>query len=559
MVKRAKSAAVAPVSSAAAAKATAAPTATAAPATPVSPAPAAAPATPPAVEFARFGGFVERIHFVGIGGIGMSGIAEVLLELGFQVSGSDASDSAQLARLRAAGARIEIGHRAENIAGAEVVVASSAVGDANPELAAARAANIPLLPRAQMLGELMRFRRAIAVAGTHGKTTTTSLVAAVLARAGLDPTFIVGGVVNSVRSNARLGRGEFMVVEADESDASFLHLQPQMAVLTNIDADHLATYGGDFEQLKATCLAFLRNLPFYGLAALCAEDAAVRDIAADLRKPAVTYGFGAGVDFRGVEVRQVGRDSFFRVETAAGIGAREYRLALPGRHNVLNALAAIAIAARLNLPEPAVAQALAEFEGIGRRFQALGEIAVDGDGGGDGAGDGAGAGDGDGAGTVELVDDYAHHPTELAATLAAARDCWPGRRLVVVFQPHRYTRTRDLFDDFVQVLAGVEHLVVTQVYAAGEEFNPAADSKSLCRALRALGREPVFIEDLPALGKYLPGMLRGGDVLLTLGAGDIGRFAREFAGRGDGDGAGDGRGDGDTDGSDGAGAGGAAA
>ncbi|MDD9810170.1 MAG: UDP-N-acetylmuramate--L-alanine ligase [Gammaproteobacteria bacterium] len=531
MVKRAKSAAAAPVSSAAAAKATAAPAAP-------SPAPTAAPATPPAVEFARFGGFVERIHFVGIGGIGMSGIAEVLLELGFQVSGSDASDSAQLARLRAAGARIEIGHRAENIDGAEVVVASSAVGDANPELAAARAANIPLLPRAQMLGELMRFRRAIAVAGTHGKTTTTSLVAAVLARAGLDPTFIVGGVVNSVRSNARLGRGEFMVVEADESDASFLHLQPQMAVLTNIDADHLATYGGDFEQLKATCLAFLRNLPFYGLAALCAEDAAVRDIAADLRKPAVTYGFGAGVDFRGVEVRQVGRDSFFRVETADGIGAREYRLALPGRHNVLNALAAIAIAARLNLPEAAVAQALAEFEGIGRRFQALGEIAVDGDGGGDGDGDGGGAG------TVELVDDYAHHPTELAATLAAARDCWPGRRLVVVFQPHRYTRTRDLFDDFVQVLAGVEHLVVTQVYAAGEEFNPAADSKSLCRALRALGREPVFIEDLPALGEYLPGMLRGGDVLLTLGAGDIGRFAREFAGRDDGDGAGDGAGTG---------------
>ncbi|MDD9854596.1 MAG: UDP-N-acetylmuramate--L-alanine ligase, partial [Gammaproteobacteria bacterium] len=355
MVKRAKSAAAAPASSATAAKATAAPAPNAA----ATPAPNAAPATPPAVEFARFGGFVERIHFVGIGGIGMSGIAEVLLELGFHVSGSDASDSAQLARLRAAGARIEIGHRAENIAGAEVVVASSAVGDANPELAAARAANIPLLPRAQMLGELMRFRRAIAVAGTHGKTTTTSLVAAVLARAGLDPTFIVGGVVNSVRSNARLGRGEFMVVEADESDASFLHLQPQMAVLTNIDADHLATYGGDFEQLKATCLAFLRNLPFYGLAALCAEDAAVRDIAADLRKPAVTYGFGAGVDFRGVEVRQVGRDSFFRVETAAGIGAREYRLALPGRHNVLNALAAIAIAARLNLPEPAVAQALA--------------------------------------------------------------------------------------------------------------------------------------------------------------------------------------------------------
>jgi len=496
------------------------------------PAPAATPtlaAAAPA-EFARFGGFVERIHFVGIGGIGMSGIAEVLLELGFTVSGSDTGDGGdnpQLARLRAAGAAVMPSHRAQNISGAEVVVASSAVAADNPELTAARAAGVPVLPRAQMLGELMRFRRAIAVAGTHGKTTTTSLIAAVLARAGLDPTFIVGGVVNSVRSNARLGRGEFMVVEADESDASFLHLQPQMAVLTNIDADHLETYGGDFGRLQETCLAFLRNLPFYGLAVLCAEDDAVREIADDLLMPAATYGFGDGVDFRAVDVRQRGRESLFRVEVDGAPAGEEYRLALPGRHNVLNALAAIAIAAKLDLDAAAVAQALAEFEGIGRRFQRLGDIRI-------------------GGGVVTVVDDYAHHPTELAATLAAARDCWPERRLVTVFQPHRYTRTRDLFDDFVQVLAGVERLIITATYAAGEPPNAAADSKALCRALRSRGREPVFIEDLDALAAHLPGALQGGDVLLTLGAGDIGRFAREFAARHGGD-AGGGGGGGDIE------------
>ena len=462
-------------------------------------------------KFGEFGGFVKRIHFVGIGGIGMSGIAEVLLELGFQVSGSDAADSAMLERLSRAGARIMRGHCAGHIAGAEVVVVSSAVHHGNVELAAARESGIPVLPRAQMLGELMRFRRAIAVAGTHGKTTTTSLVAAVLASAGLDPTFIVGGVVNSVHSNARLGHGEFMVVEADESDASFLHLAPQMAVLTNIDADHLETYGGNFDKLKEACLAFLRNLPFYGLAVLCFEDPAVREIAARLRKPAVTYGFAEGVDFRAVEVRQAGRESFFRVEHGGRL-VGEYRLALPGRYNVLNALAAIAIASRLGLPDAAVARALERFEGIGRRFQVLGEVAV-------------------GRATVEVVDDYAHHPTELAATWVAARACWPGRRLVVVFQPHRYTRTRDLFDDFVRALSGVEHLILTGVYAAGETPIAGAGARSLCRALRKPGREPVLIDDLPALGEYLPNMLRGGDILLTLGAGDIGRFARDFANR----------------------------
>ena len=461
--------------------------------------------------------FVKHIHFVGIGGIGMSGIAEVLLELGFDVSGSDSSRGAILDRLGNAGARIMHGHRAENIGDADAVVVSGAVAADNVELVAARQNKIPVVPRAEMLGELMRFRKGIAIAGTHGKTTTTSLVSAVLVSAGLDPTFIIGGVVNSVRTNARLGKGEYMVVEADESDASFLHLQPQLAVMTNIDTDHLQTYDGDFEKLKAACLEFLHNLPFYGLAVLCFEDPAVREIAADLRKPMVTYGFSEGVDFRAVNVRQAGRDSVFEVERH-GRPAGEYRLALPGRHNVLNALAAIAIASRLGLSDQAVAGALSGFEGIARRFQVLGEVALD-------------------QGAVELVDDYAHHPTELAATVQAARDCWPERRLVVVFQPHRYTRTRDLFDDFVRVLSGIDNLVVTEVYPAGETPIDAADGRSLCRAMRTRGgqpvtesatesaSEPIFIDSLSGLTRLLPKILRPDDILLTLGAGDIGRFA----------------------------------
>ena len=449
---------------------------------------------------------LKRIHFVGIGGIGMSGIAEVLLELGFEVSGSDAVAGAIVARLGKAGARIMKGHCAENIAGAEAVVVSSAVDADNIELAAAREKNIPVVPRAEMLGELMRFRKGIAIAGTHGKTTTTSLVSAVLASADLDPTFIVGGVVNSVHSNARLGHGEYMVVEADESDASFLHLQPQMAVMTNIDADHMETYAGNFEKLKKACLGFLHNLPFYGLAVLCFEDPAVRDIARELRKPMVSYGFAEGVDFRAVNVRQVGTESFFEVERYRQ-KAGEYQLALPGRHNVLNALAAIAIASRLGISDDAVARALSGFEGIGRRFEVLGEVDLE-------------------QGGVVLVDDYAHHPTELAATLEAARHCWPTRRLVVVFQPHRYTRTRNLFDDFVRTLSGIENLIVTQVYGAGEAPIAGAGGRSLCRALRKLGGQPVFIEHLSELGDALASILRPDDVLLTLGAGDIGRFAR---------------------------------
>ena len=453
--------------------------------------------------------FVQHIHFVGIGGIGMSGIAEVLLELGFDVSGSDIVRNASIERLDKAGARIRLGHRAEHIEGAEAVVVSAAVEADNVELVAARQNNIPLLPRAEMLGELMRFRKGIAIAGTHGKTTTTSLVCAVLASADLDPTFIVGGVVSSVHSNARLGQGEYMVVEADESDASFLHLQPQMAVMTNIDADHMETYGGNFQNLKQACLGFLHNLPFYGLAVLCFEDPAVREIAAELRKPLVSYGFSEGLDFRAVNIRYVGRDSFFAVESY-GVVSGEYQLTLPGQHNVLNALAAIAIASRLGIPEQAVAQALSGFEGIDRRFESLGAVAIP-------------------SGAVELVDDYAHHPTELAATVAAARQCWQKRRLVVVFQPHRYTRTRDLFDDFVQVLSGIEPLIITQVYGAGEAPIGGAGGRSLCRAVRKLGGDPVFIEHLSDLDDALANILRDGDVLLTLGAGDIGGYARTLA------------------------------
>ncbi len=470
--------------------------------------------------------FVQRIHFVGIGGIGMSGIAEVLLELDFEVSGSDLAHSAILDRLSAAGARIVCGHRAANVADAEAVVVSSAVPDNNVELRAARRRKIPVVPRAQMLGELMRFRKGIAIAGTHGKTTTTSLVAAVLARAELDPTFIVGGVVNSVRSNARLGQGEHMVVEADESDASFLHLQPQMAVMTNIDSDHMTAYAGNFAKLKEACLAFLHNLPFYGLAVLCFEDPAVREIAAQLRVPMVSYGFAEGLDFRALNVRQEGRDSFFEVERYRQ-PAGQYRLALPGRHNVLNALAAIAIASRLGLSDQAVAEALAGFEGIGRRFQVLGEVVLR-PARSRSKGRKSQPAQADQSAKVTLIDDYAHHPTELAATLEAARDCWPQRRLVVIFQPHRYTRTRDAFDDFVRVLSGVEHLIVTQVYPAGEKPIAAAGGRSLCRAIRTRGTTPVFVEKLSELVDLLPNILLPDDILLTMGAGDIGRFAQSL-------------------------------
>ena len=453
--------------------------------------------------------FVKHIHFVGIGGIGMSGIAEVLLDLDFTVSGSDMNDSSIVRRLQDAGATIYIGHHAENINGADAVVFSSAVNEDNPELCSALENKIPMVPRAEMLGELMRFRKGIAIAGTHGKTTTTSLVAAVLATAGVDPTFVVGGVVNSVHSNARLGRGEHMVVEADESDASFLHLQPQMAVLTNIDQDHMETYDGDYSRLKQTYLDFLHNLPFYGLAVVCFDDPDIREITERLRKPFITYGLSEDVEYRAVNISQSGRDSIFEV-IRYGESIGKFRLALPGRHNVLNALAAIVIGYKLELPAEAIRDALSGFQGIGRRFQQYGLLEMQGK-------------------AFELVDDYAHHPTEIDATLRATRDCWPERRILVVFQPHRFSRTRDLFDDFATLLAGAGDLIVTEVYAAGEAAIAGSDGRSLCRAIRKRGSDPVFVESMEDLTEVLPGLIQDGDVVLTLGAGSIGRFAQNLA------------------------------
>ncbi len=452
--------------------------------------------------------FVHHLHFVGIGGIGMSGIAEVLLDLGFIVSGSDLAESETIDRLREAGATVYIGHNSENIQGANALVTSSAVDADNSEITAARHRKIPVVPRAEMLGELMRFRKGIAIAGTHGKTTTTSLVVAALASAGLDPTFIVGGVVNSVNSNARLGQGEYLVAEADESDASFLHLQPQMAVLTNIDRDHMETYNGDFNRLKQAYLDFLHNLPFYGLAILCFDDLHIRQIAAQLRKPVVSYGLGQDVDYQAINIQQNGRQSTFEV-IRFGQSIGQFQLTLPGRHNVLNALAAIAIACKLGLSVASIRRALSGFQGIGRRFEYLGYARI-------------------GDHCIEIIDDYAHHPSELQVTLTACQDGWPGRRILVIFQPHRFTRTRDLFDDFANLLSTVEHLIVTEVYPAGEPVIAGSDGRSLCRAIRKRGSDPVFAETLDELRSVLPNLVQGNDLLLIMGAGDIGRFARSL-------------------------------
>jgi len=450
---------------------------------------------------------VKRIHFVGIGGAGMSGIAEVLLNLGYQVSGSDIADSPVAARLRAEGADVHIGHEARWVANSDVVVISSAIQQNNVEVAAAREAKIPVIPRAEMLGELMRFQQGIAVAGTHGKTTTTSLVASVLASGGLDPTFVVGGLVNSVGTNASLGRGEYLVAEADESDASFLHLQPVVAVVTNIDADHMGTYGGDFEALKQTFVEFLLNLPFYGRAVLCWDDPVVREVAASVHKPILTYGTCPEADIRAVDIRQEGLKTHFRVP---GSPDMQVTLALPGQHNTLNALAAIAVGRYLRIDDELIGRGLSQFKGIGRRFQVKGRFA---------------ARDGE----ALVVDDYGHHPRELQVTLEAARQAWPERRLVVVFQPHRYTRTRDLLDDFSRVLADQDPLVLTEVYSAGESPIAGADGRALCRSIRQRGKtDPVFVESLTDLPGVLRGIVRSGDVILTLGAGDIGRKAGEL-------------------------------
>jgi UDP-N-acetylmuramate--alanine ligase len=450
---------------------------------------------------------IHRVHFVGIGGSGMSGIAEVMLSLGYQVQGSDLKNNAQVQRLCRLGATVFIGHDAANIADADAVVVSSAVNNSNPEVAAAREALMPVVPRAEMLAELMRFRYSIAVAGTHGKTTTTSLVASVLAEGGLDPTFVIGGRLKSADTNARLGQGEYLVAEADESDASFSHLKPMLAVVTNIDADHMSTYDGDIEKLRQSFVDFLHNLPFYGLAVVCADDAGIRAILGKIGRTVISYGIDADADVRAVDIRFNEGITTFRVLRDDRDESLDVKLRLPGMHNVRNALAAIAVARELQISDQAVVNALGNFEGIDRRFQSLGEIRTK-------------------SGRVMLVDDYGHHPTEIAATLAAARAGWPERRIVLVFQPHRYTRTRDLLDDFASVLADADVLVLLEVYAAGETPIAGADGRAIARAVRGRGGvEPVFVESLEKLPAALQGLLADGDLLLTMGAGDIGAFA----------------------------------
>jgi UDP-N-acetylmuramate--alanine ligase len=455
---------------------------------------------------------INRIHLVGIGGAGMSGIAEVLINLGYEVQGSDLKENDVVRRLRGLGARIAIGHDAANLEGADVVVVSSAVAAANVEVMAAHERRLPVVKRAEMLAELMRFRYGIAVAGTHGKTTTTSLTASVLAEGGLDPTFVIGGRLKSADANARLGAGRYLVAEADESDASFVHLQPMIAVVTNIDLDHLATYHQDFQALRHAFVEFLHNLPFYGLAVLCIEDLDVVEILPRVARPVITYGFTADADVRAMNVRSRGMATEFDVLRPGTEEPLRLRLNLPGRHNVLNALAAVAIAQELGVEDAALARALAAFEGIDRRFQMLAELDLDGR-------------------RVLLVDDYAHHPTEIAATLQAARSVWPERRLLVVFQPHRYSRTRDLIDDFAEVLSGVDALLLTEVYAAGEAAIAGADGRALARAIRTRGEvEPVFVAELADLAAGIGNIARDGDVVLTLGAGSIGAWAQSLPG-----------------------------
>jgi UDP-N-acetylmuramate--alanine ligase len=452
---------------------------------------------------------IGLIHLIGIGGSGMGGIAEVLVNLGYRVQGSDLRSNAVTVRLAKMGVRVFLGHAAGQVQGADVVVVSTAVAADNPELVAAQAALIPVVRRAEMLAELMRFRQGIAVAGTHGKTTTTSLVASILAEGGLDPTFVIGGRLKSAGSNAKLGTGRYLVAEADESDASFLHLQPVIAIITNIDNDHLATHGGDFEKLKQSFVEFLHNLPFYGLAVLCSDDPVVHELLPQVGRPTVRYGLGEDAGLRATALERRGGQTNFSV-AREGRGSLAVTLNLPGLHNVRNALAAIAVATELEVEDAAIQRALATFEGIGRRLESLGEVAI-------------------ASGHVTVVDDYGHHPTEIAATLEAARQAWPGRRLVLAFQPHRYTRTRDLIDDFGRVLSEADALFVTEVYAAGEEPIANADGRAICRAVRGRGvLEPVFVEDVHALPGALGSVLADGDVVLTMGAGSIGAVAHDL-------------------------------
>ncbi|MEP7246394.1 MAG: UDP-N-acetylmuramate--L-alanine ligase [Gammaproteobacteria bacterium] len=446
---------------------------------------------------------INTIHFMGIGGSGMGGIAEVLINLGYKVQGSDLKSNSVTERLTKLGARITIGHDALNVKGADVVVVSSAVAQDNPELMAAREQRIPVVPRAEMLGELMRFRYSIAVAGTHGKTTTTSLVASILAEGGEDPTFVIGGRLKSAGTNARLGAGHYLVAEADESDASFTHLQPLIAIVTNIDNDHLITHDGNFERLKQSFVEFLHNLPFYGLAVVCFDDEHVRSILEGLGRPVVTYGLSESADLRAVNIRERGLQTMFEVARAGGAAPFEVTVNLPGTHNVLNSLAAIAVALELGIEQGAIQRALAAFQGIDRRLQHIGDVET-------------------AVGMVTIVDDYGHHPTEVAATLQALRQGYSGRRLVLVFQPHRYTRTRDLIDDFGKVLSAADLLFVTEVYSAGEAPIAGADGRAICRAVRSRGQvEPVFVEKVEDLAEALTGVIAANDVIVTMGAGHI--------------------------------------
>ena len=462
---------------------------------------------------------VHHIHFVGIGGAGMSGIAEVLLNQGYTISGSDGASNAVTQRLADMGATVFQGHATENVRGADVLVVSSAIKEDNPEVAAAREKHIPVVARAMMLAELMRFKQGIAVAGTHGKTTTTSLIASVLNEAGIDPTFVIGGKLLAAGANARLGQSEWLVAEADESDASFLYLSPVVSIVTNIDADHMETYGHDFERLKGAFIEFLHRLPFWGMAILCADDPVARSLLPRITKPVMTYGTSDDCSIQAVDIRsEDGRMRFaaLRNGTRSPI---DITLNLPGMHNVLNALAAVAVAWELQVPDAAVQRALAGFSGVGRRFQRYGEIALE------------------GGRRFTLVDDYGHHPVEMRATLAAARGAFPGRRLVLAFQPHRYTRTRDLFEDFVQVLSQTDALLLTEVYAASEQPIVAADGRSLARAVRVAGKvEPVFVADVNALPAALADFIQDGDVVLTMGAGSIGQVPARLAALGTVDG-----------------------
>ncbi|WP_299591347.1 UDP-N-acetylmuramate--L-alanine ligase [uncultured Microbulbifer sp.] len=457
---------------------------------------------------------IRRIHFIGVGGAGMSGIAEVLQNQGYEVSGSDLRESKVTERLRKLGIKVQLGHTAANVSDVDVVVNSSAIYGDNPELIAARDNRIPVVRRAEMLGELMRYRYGIAVAGTHGKTTTTSLIASIFAADGKDPTFVIGGLVNSAGTNAALGESRYLIAEADESDASFLHLQPMVTVVTNIDADHMETYGGDFEKVKQIFIDFIHNLPFYGLAVVCGDDANVQEVIPRMARPITTYGFDEGNDFRISDVKQEPLRSAFTVHRPDGTALSVY-VNTPGIHNVLNATAAIAVATEEGVSDEAIREGLNGFQGVGRRFQIYGDYPV--------------SDDAD-AETVMLVDDYGHHPREVAATIQTVRDGWPERRLVMVYQPHRYTRTRDLFEDFVHVLSQVDKLVLLDVYSAGEAAIPGADGRTLARSIRNRGQiDPIFVEKVDQVPPLLADLLAPGDIVLTQGAGNVGGLAQQLA------------------------------